>query len=156
MRNPIYLGRPDAFFTPDSTDPVSIGGSDGGGDIDIAVSFPTHPDSIPVVTIMSLAAATISTARSHDRGTTWALSPASSITPVDDRQWVEARRAGESPEAIAAKQAEMAKLAEMYRNPLINSAMTFMEPLPVALVVALVTAGVLGRRKKAEQAPATA
>ena len=59
-----------------------------------------------------------------------------------------ARQAGESAEAIAAKQAEMAKFAEMYRNPLINSAMTFMEPLPVALVVALVTAAVLSRRKK--------
>ena len=67
-----------------------------------------------------------------------------------------ARQAGESPEAIAAKQAEMAKFAEMYRNPLINSAMTFVEPLPVALVVALVTAGVLSRRKKGERGPATA
>jgi hypothetical protein len=67
-----------------------------------------------------------------------------------------ARQAGESPEAIAARQAEMDKLAEMYQNPLINSAMTFMEPLPVALVVALVTAGVLSRRKKAEPGPATA
>jgi hypothetical protein len=60
-----------------------------------------------------------------------------------------ARQAGETPAAIAAKQAEMAKFAEMYRNPLINSAMTFMEPLPVALVVALFTAGVLSRRRKA-------
>jgi hypothetical protein len=67
-----------------------------------------------------------------------------------------ARQAGESPEAIAAKQADMAKFAQMYRNPLINSAMTFMEPLPVALVVALVTAGVLSRRKKAEPGPVTA
>ena len=67
-----------------------------------------------------------------------------------------ARQAGESPEAIAAKQAEMDKFAEMYRNPLVNSALTFMEPLPVALVVALVTAGVLSRRKKAEPGPATA
>jgi len=67
-----------------------------------------------------------------------------------------ARQAGESPEAIAAKQAEMAKFAEMYRNPLINSAMTFMEPLPVALVVALVSAGVLSRRKKAEPGPVIA
>lgn len=66
-----------------------------------------------------------------------------------------ARQAGQSPEAIAAKQAEMAKFAEMYRNPLINSAMTFMEPLPVALVVALVSAGVLSRRKQAEPGPAT-
>ena len=67
-----------------------------------------------------------------------------------------ARQAGESPEAIGAKQAQMAKFAEMYRNPLINSAMTFMEPLPVALVVSLVTAGVLSRRKKAQPGPATA
>jgi hypothetical protein len=67
-----------------------------------------------------------------------------------------ARQAGESSEAIAAKQAEMTKFAEMYRNPLINSAMTFMEPLPVALVVSLVTAGVLSRRKKAQAAPAIA
>jgi len=67
-----------------------------------------------------------------------------------------ARQAGESPEAIAAKQVEMRKFAEMYRNPLINSAMTFMEPLPVALVVSLVTAGVLSRRKKAQPGPATA
>ncbi len=67
-----------------------------------------------------------------------------------------ARKAGESPEAIAAKQAEMAKFAEMYQNPLINSAMTFMEPLPVALVMALVTAGVVSRRRKPEPRPATA
>jgi len=67
-----------------------------------------------------------------------------------------ARQAGESPEAIAAKQAEMTKFAEMYRNPLINSAMTFVEPMPVALVMALVAAGVLSRRKKAAPASATA
>lgn len=59
-----------------------------------------------------------------------------------------AKKAGESAEAIAAKRAEMEKFAEMYKNPFINSAMTFMEPLPVALVMALVAAGVLGRRRK--------
>jgi hypothetical protein len=63
--------------------------------------------------------------------------------------------AAASPEAIAAKQVEMRKFAEMYRNPLINSAMTFMETLPVALVVSLVTAGVLSRRKKVQPGPAT-
>src|SRR5258708_21970075 len=61
-----------------------------------------------------------------------------------------ARQAGESEAAIAAKKAEMDKLAVMYHNPLFNSAMTFMEPLPVALVMALVAAGVLSRRKKAQ------
>ena len=67
-----------------------------------------------------------------------------------------ARQAGESPEAIAAMEAEMDKFEEMYKNPLINTAMTFMEPLPVALLVALLSAGVLSRRKKTEPGPATA
>jgi flagellar hook capping protein FlgD len=90
MRNPTYLGRPDAFIQPSNPgDTLAVGGSDGGGDIDIAVSFPTHPDSIPVVTIVSLAAATISSAVSLDRGANWQLSPATSI-PADDRQWIEA------------------------------------------------------------------
>ena len=40
------------------------------------------------------------------------------------------------------------KFAELYKNPLINVAMTFMEPLPVALIISLVSAGVLSRKKK--------
>jgi hypothetical protein len=42
----------------------------------------------------------------------------------------------------------MGKLAVMYRNPAINAAMTLAEPLPVGLIIALVSAGVLSRRKK--------
>ena len=61
-----------------------------------------------------------------------------------------ARAAGESEAAIAKQKADMQKFAELYRNPVINSAITFLEPLPVALVVALVTAGVVSRRKKGE------
>jgi hypothetical protein len=59
-----------------------------------------------------------------------------------------ARAGGASVEAIAQKKAEMDKFAELYKNPLINAAITFLEPLPVALVVALVSAGVLSRRKQ--------
>ena len=59
------------------------------------------------------------------------------------------RVAGATPEALARKKEEMDKFAEMYKNPAINVAMTFLEPLPVALIVALVTAGLLSRRKKA-------
>jgi hypothetical protein len=44
----------------------------------------------------------------------------------------------------------MDDFAELYRNPAINAAITFVEPLPVALIVALVSAGVLSRRKKSE------
>lgn len=58
-----------------------------------------------------------------------------------------ARAAGESEEAIAKKKAEMDAFVELYENPAVNVAITFVEPLPVALVVALVSAGVLSRRK---------
>jgi len=59
-----------------------------------------------------------------------------------------ARSGGANDEVIARKKAELDKFAVMYRNPVFNAAVTFLEPLPVALVVALVSAGVLSRRKK--------
>jgi hypothetical protein len=58
-----------------------------------------------------------------------------------------ARQAGESEEALARKKAEMDRFVELYRNPVINVAITFLEPLPVALVMSLVSAGVLRRRR---------
>jgi uncharacterized protein DUF4199 len=58
-----------------------------------------------------------------------------------------ARADGESEEAIARRKAEMDEFAERYKNPVINAAITFVEPLPVALIVALVSAGVLSRRR---------
>jgi hypothetical protein len=64
------------------------------------------------------------------------------------------RQGGASEAQLAAKQVEMAKFAEMYRNPVFNSAMTFMEPLPVAIVFALVSAGILSRRRKDAPQPA--
>jgi hypothetical protein len=59
-----------------------------------------------------------------------------------------ARARGASEGQIASRKVEMEKLAMMYRNPLYNSALTFMEPLPVGLIVALVCAGILSRRRK--------
>lgn len=61
-----------------------------------------------------------------------------------------ARLDGESEEAIVRKRAQMDRFANLYRNPAINAAITFVEPLPVALIVALVSAGVLSRRRKGE------
>jgi hypothetical protein len=60
------------------------------------------------------------------------------------------RASGASPEAVQQKIAEMQAFAEMYQNPFINAAITFLEPLPVGLVFALVTAGVLSRGRRAE------
>jgi Na+/glutamate symporter len=59
-----------------------------------------------------------------------------------------ARAGGASDAAIAKQKAELDKFAELYKNPAINAAITFVEPLPVALIVALVSAGVLSRRRK--------
>ncbi|MEO6524992.1 MAG: DUF4199 domain-containing protein [Gemmatimonadaceae bacterium] len=65
-----------------------------------------------------------------------------------------ARAGGASEDAIARKKAEMDKFAVMYQNPAANAAMTLMEPLPVALVMALVSAGVLSRRRRGRAAHA--
>src|SRR5687768_6032518 len=59
----------------------------------------------------------------------------------------EARAAGETEAAIAARQAQLDEYAEMYKNPVIRAAWTFMEPLPVTVLMALVAAGVLSRRR---------
>ena len=59
-----------------------------------------------------------------------------------------ARAAGENGAAIAKRKEEMAKFAEMYKNPAFSAAVTLVEPLPVALLVALIAAGVLSRRPR--------
>ena len=65
---------------------------------------------------------------------------------------VEKARAGGASQAdIDKKVADVQKFTELYKNPVINSAITFLEPLPVGLVIALVTAGVLGRRRKSKE-----
>ena len=60
----------------------------------------------------------------------------------------EARADGETAEQIAERQRDMDRWAELYQNPAVNAAVTFAEPFPVALVVSLVSAGVLSRRRR--------
>jgi amino acid transporter len=59
-----------------------------------------------------------------------------------------ARAAGASAAQMQAKMAEIEKEKAIYSSVVMNSLMTLMEPLPVGLVMALVSAGVL-RRKQA-------
>ena len=66
------------------------------------------------------------------------------------------RKSGASEAQLAEKRAEMERFGEMYRNPLVNIALTFLEPLPVGLVLSLVTAGVLSRRRRGVAAAAVA
>lgn len=58
------------------------------------------------------------------------------------------RASGASQAKIDSTIAEMNRFAEMYRNPLYNSAMTFLEPLPIALLTSLIAAFALSRRRK--------
>jgi hypothetical protein len=64
----------------------------------------------------------------------------------------QARQAGASAEAIAAQAKEMQEFGEMYKNPLVNIAFTLLEPLPVALVFTLVTAGITSRKRPTQGA----
>jgi len=64
------------------------------------------------------------------------------------------RAGGATDAAILATQQKMTDFKKMYDNPLINSALTFLEPLPVGLIITLVSAAIL-RRKPGAPAPAT-
>jgi Protein of unknown function (DUF4199) len=59
------------------------------------------------------------------------------------------KKAGATPAQIAAQQKEMADFMVMYRNPFVNAAITFIEPLPVGVLISLVSAGVLSRKRRA-------
>lgn len=65
------------------------------------------------------------------------------------------RASGATEAAIQAAQAQMAKFAQLYKNPLFNVGMTFVEIFPVGLIVTLVSAAIL-RRRQAPGAPAIA
>lgn len=57
------------------------------------------------------------------------------------------RKSGASSATIL-KQAETIKeYKEMYKNPLINAAFTFIEPLPVGILISLISAAVIRKRK---------
>ena len=60
-----------------------------------------------------------------------------------------ASKSGATDAQIAAKTKEMAEFKEMYKNPVINIAYTFLEPLPVGILFTLVAAGVLSRKRRA-------
>ena len=62
------------------------------------------------------------------------------------------KASGASDAAVQAQIEQAKKYKEMYDNPLLNAAMTFIEPFPVGLAITLLSAAVL--RKKARSQPA--
>ncbi|HEY2825363.1 MAG TPA: DUF4199 domain-containing protein [Gemmatimonadales bacterium] len=65
-----------------------------------------------------------------------------------------AREAHATDAEIAKIEKDMQMFKQLYANPLVNIALTFLEPLPVGLVFAIVTAVVMSRKRKDELAVA--
>ena len=61
-----------------------------------------------------------------------------------------ARTSGASPAALQAQIQQMKEYKVMYENPLINAAMTFLEPFPVGLVITLISALILRRKPQSQ------
>ncbi len=64
----------------------------------------------------------------------------------------QARKSGKSEAEIAKTRASMEAMTKSADNPLWVAATTFVEPFPVGLVVALVSAGILRRRRGSRDA----
>ena len=69
-----------------------------------------------------------------------------------------ARAAGATAAQLAAQVREAEHFQALYRNPFVRVGMTFLEVFPVGLIMTLVSAGILRRRRPApaEQRPASA
>ena len=63
---------------------------------------------------------------------------------------------GLDPATTAAKVAEIQRSQQLYQNPFVNMAYTFMEPLPVGLIITLISAAVLRRKAPVEPTAASA
>ena len=63
-----------------------------------------------------------------------------------------AKKSGATDAQIAAKTKEMAELNQMYKKPLVNIALTFLEPLPVGFLFTLITAVALSRKRRVQGA----
>ena len=66
-----------------------------------------------------------------------------------------AKKSGATDEQIAVQKKEMVEFMALYKNPLVNIAITLLEPLPVGIVFTLVTAGVLSRKRREKDLGAT-
>jgi hypothetical protein len=62
---------------------------------------------------------------------------------------------GLDPATTAAKVAEIQHTQELYQNPFVNMAYTFIEPLPVGLLITLISAAVLRRKASVESGAAS-
>jgi hypothetical protein len=66
------------------------------------------------------------------------------------------RSSGRDPGTIAAAVAAIKRSQALYENPFVNMAYTFIEPLPVGVVITLISAAILRRKTAAESSAAAA
>jgi hypothetical protein len=63
---------------------------------------------------------------------------------------------GLDPATTAARVAAIQRSQQLYQNPFVNMAYTFMEPLPVGLIITLISAAILRRKARVEPTAAPA
>lgn len=83
---------------------------------------------------------------------TWEVVSARMVPDFADRYTAHvlerARASGATPAELDARARELARFREQYRNPFLHVAYTFLEPLPVGVLMTLVSAGILSRRRR--------
>ena len=63
-----------------------------------------------------------------------------------------AKASGATAAAIQAQVEQIAKYKQLYENPFYNAAITFIEPFPIGLVITVISAAVLRRKRQPEPA----
>ena len=71
-------------------------------------------------------------------------------------QIAKVQSSGLAPAAAAAQVAAILRSQQLYQNPLVNMAYTFIEPFPVGLIITLISAALLRRKAPAEPTAASA
>ena len=64
------------------------------------------------------------------------------------------RNSGASEQEVQARLQEMKRFKELYENPFFNAAISFLEPLPVGLILTLISALVLRKKNKPDTSSA--
>jgi len=89
---------------------------------------------------------------------TWEIVYFNFLPGFMDSYWAHAiekvKASGKSAADIQAQIDALKKSQASYQNPLVNSAMTFIEPFPVGLVITLISAAVLRKKAGAQAAAA--
>jgi len=63
------------------------------------------------------------------------------------------KNSGAGAQAIQAKLQEMKRFKELYENPFFNAVITFLEPLPVGLILTLISAIILRKKSRSNNSP---